>query len=198
MDRGTIETLRGNGTTQAEHATLAANVFERLERFVETGEPQNFWFFQREQEFEAFVKLLGITEFDASRILGLAYYSTYDHGFEVEEAEPDYAGSWKYTALLNQIGDRFAPYVEFPNNFRASVAIGYDDDTAVLLSMEVDEQPAICVNCDNDPEYMEHNDKYSCGHAGNDECDYRYQAIVLKKSDLVYLDWDRNELRSRG
>ncbi len=181
----TPESLRAllDKTDTAHRADQPRNRFvQGLNTYADNHDIYHFWF-QGPEEFNDFAELLDIAIVDGEDVLETAYRNTAGGGLERLD-DKQYEGPWPLRGLFNAIADRGAPYVEFVNNFQAIATIALDETSVVTVGLELDEQPGICDPCNEDEEYMEHNEDYNCGHGIKDEYYEKYLAAIYDRDQM--------------
>jgi hypothetical protein len=188
MDIRDIERLRVRADEELQNEQPLGRFIEGLEQYVNSREIYHFWFSDR-NEFSLFSNLLDIEIVDGEDVLETPYRNG-DDSFDARNRPVSYTGKWPLSALLNNVADRHAFFVEFVNDFEAMATIALDGETVVTVYYECVEQPGICESCSNDEEYMEYNSEYNCGH---DEVDLHYQTYKAAIYDKSQMDEIRPE-----
>jgi hypothetical protein len=182
MDIRDIERLRVRADEELQNEQPLGRFLEGLEQYVNSREIYHFWFADR-NEFAVFSRLLDIEFVDGDAVLETPYRNG-DSCFDVRKRPVSYTGKWPLRALLDNVADKNAFFVEFVNDFEAMATIALDDETVVTVCYECVEQPGICDGCLNDEEYMEHNSEYNCGHDLKDLYYQTYKAAIYDKSQM--------------
>lgn len=184
MDIGNIEAMRNLTESESDGIDISRHL-DGLQRYIETGE-QYFFTLINNKEFDAFLNLLGIQEVNGNQVMLANYRNTAEYVDEriKESSRFISTDTFKTCELFEIIADRYANRVEFVNNFKVDLAVKLDDDTSMLLQYECDEQPGICNDCYDDPDYMEFDSNYPCDHGIPDDFTYRYSALIISSDDL--------------
>ena len=192
MDSRDMDTVLERASLLNERPEKIGAFISTLMNYIETGETQ--WFhigFNAATEFADFTKLFAVDAFDGTRVIRAHYKNEMAYMSELTE-NANYKGPWTPKRLFDHIADSWMAHVEFVNNFEASFAIEIDETTALVLKMEMDEQPGICTDCwnKNRSDNREHENEYNCGHGVDDTYDAKYSALIMNRSDLENFNWE--------
>jgi len=169
--RQITERLSSTRVALGERATRQLEVAQEK---LASGELLAFYPFVNKEQSRALFELLGCNEVYAEQVLGYQYQSTYGANTYESGDTIKFRGPLRINQLLFNLGNIGAAD-DFPNNFRVGVAIALDDETVTIIRQEVDEQPNICVGCEDDKTYS----------SGENSCDHENDEITT--SHVVYL-----------
>lgn len=156
----------------------------KLEFFITTKEPAEFYFYKDKDELDALLELLGLDgNISGSLISLIRAYGTID-GDEQLNTNPKIVRTVTINELLGNLPDIRSMFEDNLNDFSVSVGVCIDDDSLLVLTWTQEEYYLACDLCVDDG--------YPCEHKGEDGYHYdsKYWAILLDPKDVSKINWD--------